>query len=138
MSNQFKVGVAREIISPKLGTLLQGYPRKRPASKIYDNISVNAIAFSKGDICGLMISAEVLQVPAQTVDMIKEIVSNKTGVDKENITFSATHTHSGPSLESMAGWGDANSEYLDEVLIPQQKVWQALIGENITQKVAFL
>ena len=31
MKNQFKVGVAIEVISPSLGTLLQGYPRKRVA-----------------------------------------------------------------------------------------------------------
>ena len=135
MGKQFKVGVAREIISPKLGTLLQGYPRKRPASKIYDNLTVSAIAFSNGDICGLMISAEVLQVPAQTVNMIKELVSNKTGVDKENITFSATHTHSGPSLESMAGWGEANSEYLDGVLIPQTIKASKIALENMIPAV---
>jgi len=145
MDKQFKIGVAREIISPKLGTLLQGYPRKRPASKIYDNLTVSAIAFSNGDICGLMISAEVLQIPAQTVDAIKEFISNQTGVDKLNISFSATHTHSGPSLESMAGWGEANNEYLEEILIPQtikaskkalENMIPAVMGVSTTESLA--
>ncbi len=145
MCNQFKVGVAKEVISPSLGTLLQGYPRKRPASKIYDNLNVNAIAFSKGDLCGLMLSAEVLQVPAQTVDFIKKLISKETGVDKLNISFSVTHTHSGPSLESMAGWGDANNEYLENMLIPQtikaskralENMVPAVMGVSTTESLA--
>ena len=119
MCNQFKVGVAREIISPSLGTLLQGYPRKRPASKIYDDLNVNAIAFSKGDVCGIMLSVEILQVPASLIDRIKKLISKETGVDSKNISFSATHTHSGPSVESMPGWGDANDDYVENILIPQ-------------------
>lgn len=119
MDNQFKVGVAREVISPSLGTLLQGYPRRRPASKIYDNLTVNAIAFSKGALCGLMISAEVLQIPAEIVEEIKGLISKEAGIGKQNISVSATHTHSGPSLENMPGWGEADNEYLEEILIPQ-------------------
>ncbi len=92
-----------------------------------------------------MISAEVLQVPAQTVDSIKQLISNQTGVVKENISFSVTHTHSGPSLESMAGWGDANNEYLDSVLIPQtikaskkalENMIPAVMGVSTTESLA--
>ncbi len=145
MKNQFKVGVAREVISPELGTLLQGYPRKRPAKKVFDDLTVSAIAFSKGDLLGIMISAEVLQVPAHSVNRIKDIVAKETGVDSKNISFSATHTHSGPSLESMPGWGDANDEYFDNIFIPQiikaskgalENMTPAVMGVSTTESMA--
>ena len=145
MENLFKVGVAREVISPELGTLLQGYPRKRPAKKIYDDLNANAIAFAKGDLLGIMISAEVLQMPADLVNRIKDLVSKETGVDSKNISISATHTHSGPSLESMAGWGDANEEYVENIFIPQiikaskgalENMTPAVMGVSTTESMA--
>jgi len=145
MKNQFKVGVAREVISPNLGTLLQGYPRKRPAKKVFDDLTVSAIAFSNGDTCGIMISAEILQVPADLIDRIKSLIFKETCVDSKNISFSATHTHSGPSVESMAGWGDANDEYVENILIPQtikackkalENMTPAVMGVSITESKA--
>ena len=145
MENLFKVGVAREVISPELGTLLQGYPRKRPAKKIYDDLNANAIAFAKGDLLGIMISAEVLQIPADLVNRIKDLVSKETGVDSKNISFSATHTHSGPSVESMAGWGEADIDYLETIFIPQiikaskaslQNMIPAVMGVSTTESMA--
>ena len=144
MKNQFKLGVAREIISPPLGTLLQGYPRKRPAKKVFDDLTVSAIAFSNGDACGIMLSVEILQVPASLIDRIKKLISQETGVDSKNISFSATHTHSGPSVESMPGWGDANDDYVENILIPQtikaskaslQDMIPAVMGVSTTESM---
>ena len=144
MEKQFKLGVSREVISPKLGTLLQGYPRKRPAKKVFDDLTVSAIAFSNGETCGVMISAEILQVPADLIDRIKELISKETGVEKQNISFSATHTHSGPSVEGMAGWGEANDEYVENILIPQtikavkaslQDMIPAVMGVSTTESM---
>ena len=144
MKNQFKLGVAREIISPPLGTLLQGYPRKRPAKKVFDDLTVSAIAFSNGDVCGIMLSVEILQVPASLIDRIKKLISQETGVDSKNISFSATHTHSGPSVESMPGWGDANDDYVENILIPQtikaskaslQDMIPAVMGVSTTESM---
>ena len=55
MKNQFKIGVGREIISPPLGTLLYGYPRKRPASRVHDDLCVSAIACEQGDLRGVKV-----------------------------------------------------------------------------------
>ena len=145
MKNQFKVGVAREVISPSLGTLLQGYPRKRAAKKIFDDLTVSAIAFSNGDICGIMISAEILQVSAEIVNRIKDLISKETGVDSKNISFSATHTHSGPALDSMPGWGETDLDYLESIFIPQiikaaktslQDMIPAVMGVSTTESTA--
>lgn len=145
MEKQFKLGIAREVISPKLGTLLQGYPRRRPAKKIFDDLTVSAIAFSNGDICGIMISAEILQVPAKIVNRIKDLISKETGVDSKNISFSATHTHSGPSLENMPGWGEADLDYLESIFIPQiikaskkalENMIPAVMGVSTTESTA--
>ena len=119
MKNQFKIGVGREIISPPLGTLLYGYPRKRPASRVHDDLCVSAIACEQGDLRGVIISADICSVSFEITDKIRQAIYDLTGVAKENISFSTTHTHSGPAIKSAGGWGDANNDYVNDILIPK-------------------
>ena len=135
MKNQFKVGVAREVISPKLGAHLQGYPRIRPTEAIRDDLNATAVAFEKGDLKGVMISADILDAPKQVVDVIRKGIQKETGVDFENIVFSATHTHSGPATKTTAGWGEANDEYVESILIPQTIKAGKLAYENLIPAV---
>jgi len=119
MKNQFKIGVGKEIISPPLGTLLYGYPRKRPASRVHDDLCVSAIACEQGDLRGVIISADICSVTFEITDRIRQAIYDITGVAKENISFSATHTHSGPAIKSSGGWGVAENDYIDKILIPK-------------------
>ena len=135
MKNQFKVGVAREVITPKLGAQLCGYPRKRPAEAVRDDLNATAIAFEKGDLKGVMISVDILDAPKIVVDVIREGIQKETGIDFKNIIFSATHTHSGPATKTTAGWGEANDEYVESILIPQTIKAGKLACENIKPAV---
>ena len=71
MQNQFKAGSSREIITPKLGTLLYGYTDKRPASSVLDDLTVSAVAFKKGDVRGIMISADICSITEEIVDALE-------------------------------------------------------------------
>ena len=70
MTNQFKVGVAKEVINPCLGTHLYGYPRIRPASAVRDDLLVSAVVFEQGEIKGAMISADICSITEEIVDRI--------------------------------------------------------------------
>lgn len=50
---------------------------------------------------------------------MRKAIHDETGVSKENISISAIHTHSGPAIKSAGGWGAANEEYINNILIPQ-------------------
>ncbi len=119
MKEQFKIGVAREIITPPLGTLLSGYVCRRPAASVNDDLTVNAIAFSQGELCGVMLSVDVVSFAEKHSSKIREMISKETGIPFKNITVSAIHTHSGPQIRESKGWGAENTEFNEQILIPQ-------------------
>ncbi|MBQ5778194.1 MAG: neutral/alkaline non-lysosomal ceramidase N-terminal domain-containing protein [Oscillospiraceae bacterium] len=119
MKNQFKIGAAKAVITPPLGTLLYGYAFKRPAASVNDDLRVNAVAIEQGDVSAIMISADIVSIGVDLGDKIRALISKETKVPAENISFSATHTHSGPAIKTAKGWGSANETYINEILIPQ-------------------
>lgn len=135
MKNQFKVGIAKEIISPCLGTLLYGYPSIRPASAVRDDLLVSAVAFEQGELKGVMISADICSVTEEIVDKIRTKIYQEIGIPKTNINFSATHTHSGPPIKSSGGWGVADLEYVENTLIPQTVKATKIAYENLAPAV---
>ena len=132
MANQFKVGFGREIITPPLGTLLFGYPRVRPASAVNDDLTVNAIAFEKGKELGVMISADICTISESIVNKIRGVVFAETKVPADSINFSCTHTHSGPAITGMDGWGQPNNEFIDGILIPKTILAVKTALKNLT------
>ena len=49
MNAMFKVGIAREKITPPLVTVLYGYPNMRRAESVHDDLYLTAYAFSSGE-----------------------------------------------------------------------------------------
>ena len=144
MNTQFKIGSCREIITPPLGTPLYGYTDYRPASSVLDDLTVNAIYCEQGFLRGVMISADIVSITKEITETIRELINKETDIPKENISFSATHTHSGPAIKSSGGWGSANLEYINGTLIPMtvkaakkasQTAVPALLGVGTTQSL---
>lgn len=119
MKGQFKIGCNSQIITPPLGTLLYGYVAHRPATRVHDDLRVNVVAMEQGELKGIMISADICSVPENVVAQIRQAIFDETDVLKENISVSAIHTHSGPAIKSAGGWGNANEEYINNILIPK-------------------
>ncbi len=119
MKEQFKIGVAAEVITPPLGTLLYGYAFRRPAAVVNDDLRVSAIAVEQGDVKAIMISADVVSIGSDLGDRIRALVSEETGVNADNVSFSATHTHSGPAIKTAKGWGSADESFINGILVPQ-------------------
>ena len=117
--SKLQIGVAKHCISPPLGTILFGYPKRRPALSIGDDLTVVAAALTYGDTKAILISADICVVAEQTALEFRQQISEKTGVPVEAITFCTTHTHSGPETNMQtSGWGSANMEYLNGILRP--------------------
>ncbi len=140
--NNFKVGMAKIDITPKLGTLLAGYPLIRPAKKVLDNLYVNAVAVRQGDNTVVMISAEICSLGADTCQMLVDKIAKSSNIKKENILYSTIHTHSGPITRTSVGWGEANEEYINNILIPRSidvvknavtNMQDAVMGVGITE-----
>lgn len=118
MNKKFKIGVARRDITPKIGTCLYGYRPNLVSDSIHDLLSVTAFYFSQGSTRALLISCDLCLIPNALNYRIRGIVSEATGIDADHIILHAIHTHTGPTLGGMAGWGDPDFEYIEAKLIP--------------------
>lgn len=115
----FQVGMKKTDITPPLGTLLYGYPYDRVAEDVLDRLSIGALAIRQDEKLLVMINAEVCLIDGGTQRIIRQTVAQDLGIALEDVICSATHTHSGPITKSSAGWGSANTEYIEKTLIPK-------------------
>lgn len=108
-SNLLKVGYARINANPPLGIGVAGYYIPRFAKGFLDDIEVSALALECNAKTILLISVDSCGVDKELLDEYFELIEQKTGISKEQIFLSATHTHTGPLLvETTAFAADVN------------------------------
>ena len=93
----FKVGVSMVDITPPIGFPLYGYPSK-PSTGIKDPLYAKAIVFEQGEIRGALIVCNLLGIPRDLSRIVREKASKETGIPFENMSVSATHTHTSPGI----------------------------------------
>jgi len=110
-----KAGFGRSDITPRLGVQLAGYGpyRNRAAKAHFAPLSARAMAVSSGGTRALLISLELVGVSAHLADAIAAAVAQRIGCRTEEVFLAATHTHSGPAVGGMFGWGEADALYVE-------------------------
>ena len=142
-----KAGFARTNINPMMGIDISGYYQVRKADGVLDDLEANAIAFQCGDKKVVMISLDNLGIKKSIMDDFRACISEKTGLPKECIFISGTHTHTGPRVQEE----DADqfeveykqllkSRVLDAALFALQDLKPAKMGYGVGQapRVAFV
>lgn len=135
MKEKFKIGVGREVVSPKLGVNLFGYTNDVFAEKVHDDLNVSVIALEQGEKKGILISADICLVSQQITDAVKEGIFKETRFPCDSLTFASTHTHTGPETKCFPGYTKANEEYVNEILIPKTITAAKKAIENLTPAV---
>lgn len=103
---------------------LAGYSARRgkPAEGVHDTLYIKAAAIKTGDHLLIFVTADLLIIPPAIVDTVVAKVA-KEGIRRENLFFSATHTHSGPGGwgPGIAGWitGGKRNEHVEKWLAIQ-------------------
>lgn len=105
-----KGGWSKQSIQTNAEVYIAGYGlRENPASAVHDSIYVRSIVLDNGKQKVAMITMDLLIAPPLVVAQVIPALS-KFGFGRENIYFSATHTHSsaggwagGPAGRAMAG-----------------------------------
>jgi len=110
MMNKLKAGIAREVITPKIGGLLAGYGSDKPSTVVNDDLTVTALAIEYEKTRALLISATVCLIDNNLSDRLRALCGEAAGVPAANVILAATHTHSGPVM---------NAEYNDQIFIPR-------------------
>ena len=114
INDSIQAGFAKVSITPVLNISEDIYPegkfiqvplagfgarKGKPATGIHDSIFVKAVALKVGQQILVLVSADLLIMPPNIIDSIAIVLANK-GIQREQLLFSATHSHS-----SLGGWG---------------------------------
>ncbi len=117
--NKLYLGVAREIITPSVGSRLYGYSPDIVSTSVEDDLTVTALYFEYGEKKAFLFSITVCEMKTELCDEIRLLLQLCMDVPAENCMLCATHTHSGPNVAGSEGWGDIDEEYCREIFIPQ-------------------
>lgn len=118
-TDAFRAGIARVDITPPLGMWLAGYAaRDHSATGIHDHLHATALVLQCGETKTALVSCDLLALDAGDVAAIRRLAADATGIQAENILIHCIHTHSGPLVCNMFGFGARDKEY-ESVLIRQ-------------------
>lgn len=115
---KFLCGAAREIITPKVGTLLYGYRPDVVSESVHDDLTLSAIAVGSETYTAVLISADICSIQNELTDELRKAVAVMCGISERDVIVASTHTHCAPNLTGMSGWGEINRPYFDEVFLP--------------------
>ena len=133
----FLCGAAREIITPPVGTLLYGYQPDLASTSVHDDLTATAIAFSSGTDTALLVSVTVGDIQTELDRALRAEMASACGVPADRIILAATHTHCGPNVSGVAGWGEIDRPYIDTILRPALiRAAQAAVDAMIPAELA--
>lgn len=116
---QLYLGVGRTVITPKIGAALCGYRPDLFSESLNDDLTVTAFYFQTDSTVALMITATVCEIQTELCDELRAELASTYHVPLGQIVLCCTHTHSGPNLMGVVGWGDIDREYLETVFRPR-------------------
>ncbi len=112
-----KTGYSKICINPPYGAPIIGYYEERYVKGIADDIFVRAVAFDDGSTKAVVIALDLCLLAQKYYDSFKEAITEATGIDKDAIFISCSHTHTGPLVGKDFGSGQSSTEAYDEFLI---------------------
>jgi len=114
----FMVGAAREDITPVIGTMVYGYLPNIASTSIRDPLQATAMAFHQGEETVMLFSVTVASFQNELSDELRKKIGETVNIPSEHVILAATHTHSGPNLAGVEGWGELDRVYVDTILLP--------------------
>ena len=108
-AGEFKVGFAREDITPPLGSFMPGYYKDRRAKEILDPLQINCVAFSDGAKTALVMQFDTEALSDSVANRMRDAVVKATGVARDAILLHASHTHDGGYLAMKSDNGSASA-----------------------------
>ncbi len=114
---KLKAGWGTAMITPPPGTPMAGYSARnsKPATGVHDDVFVKAVAFSDGTDTAVVVGADMLLIPPNVAEAVREAVARETPLKANNIFFTASHTHDSvgafaPGLIATISFGKYNPQ----------------------------
>lgn len=108
---QISAGTASIRITPPIGHCLSGSFSESRATDVLDELFMNAVALLVGGQPILFLSADIVFIPNEVYQQIVRQIEQRTGIAKEHVILSATHTHRGTMLEDSIGVWKHDPQY---------------------------
>ena len=113
-NNRLRIGIAREVITPKLGGLFIGYGSDKGSTALNDDLTVTAFAFEEGKSKIVLLSVAVCLIGNQFIPKLQKECGEAAGVPASHVIIAAIHTHSGPDTMDCEDTG-----YCNEIFFPK-------------------
>jgi len=109
-----RAGVSKVNITPYVGIWLCGFgARFKPSENVYDDLHARAIVFDDGNENLAMVTCDLLTLDESSIESIRKMAQDMTGLKGENILISTTHTHSGPLSGHLRGFGPLDTAWVN-------------------------
>jgi len=86
------------VITPPLGTVINGNMRPIIADNVHDELHARALALTDGKTTLAFVVVDNCVIPREIFDAAKALLKTRSRVPPENVIMSATHSHSCGSL----------------------------------------
>ena len=91
-------GIAAAIITPPVGTMLEGYTANtEPSRGVHDDLYARALVIDDGETQAAIVSCDLIGVDRRLVALARERASEATGIPGGHMLIAAVHTHQGPA-----------------------------------------
>jgi len=120
-----KIGFSTVNVNPPLGIPMMGYYVERNAKGFLDDLHVKTLLVEANDKKIVIISVDVVSIQEDTYVKYVNAIEKETGISKDNIFLSATHTHTGPFIEPAMGF--KGNETVEK--------YNAFLGQRIVDSV---
>ena len=113
MAEGIQAGVAEIDVTPPVGTNQGGFgSRDHGAVGIHDPLRAKALALSDGDTTVALVTCDILSLAYDFTDPLFERMTEVTGLPRDQVMLTCSHTHSGPITRGIAGFPETDDEYL--------------------------
>src|ERR1044072_2940959 len=96
----FRVGSAAVRVTPDQPMPMAGYYSTRFSTNTHDELQAKAIVIEQDGTRAAFVVCDLISLPRTVVVQAREIISRTTGVPGSNVMISATHSHTGPVLDT--------------------------------------
>ena len=132
--NRFSAGAAAVDVTPlELPVIRNGGFLEAIDSRVADPLHARAIVLDDGKTRFAIVVVDSCMIPLDVCDEAKELANQRTGIAKDRIMISATHTHSAPSVMDFCLGSRADDKYRQ--FLPG-KIAKAIEKANAVRKPA--
>ena len=125
----FRAGASTANVTPPLGKLIVGNYQSPPATHIHDELHARCLVLDDGATRIAFVIVDNVGINREVLDEAKRQVEQATGLAKENILISATHTH---SATSAGGEGQKRRGYHPDAGLDE---YQSFLARRISDGV---